>query len=122
MEARMQPTDNRTLLMSYTVFHIGTYISFAAAIIAAQKLGLVLTGPVMRSSLALLVFASICGAIVASHLPDSESWEHYKKMRIGPFGLPLLTYRWWAKMEHVCAWIAFLVPLSLAVFYPQALK
>lgn len=118
----MQPTDNRALLMSYTIFHIGTYISFAAAIIAAQKLGLVLTGYVMRSSLALLVIASICGAIVASHLPDSESWEQYREMRIGPFGLPLLKYRWWAKAEHLCAWAAFLVPLSLAVFCPQALK
>ncbi len=118
----MQPTDNRSLLMTYTVFHIGTYISFAVAIIAAQKIGLVLTGGVMRFSLALLVLASICGAIVASHLPDSDSWEDYKKMLMGPFGLPLLKYCWWAKAEHICAWIAFLVPLSLAIVYPQALK
>jgi hypothetical protein len=117
----MQPTDNRSLLMTYTVFHIGTYISLTAAILAAQTIGLGL-GVVMRWSIALLVLASVCGAIVASHLPDSDSWESYVRMKIGPFGLPVARYRFWAKAEHLCVWIALLVPLALAAFCPEALK
>jgi uncharacterized membrane protein len=117
----MQPTDNRSLLMTYTVFHIGTYISLTAAILAAQTIGLGL-GVVMRLSIALLVLASVCGAIVASHLPDSNSWEHYERMKIGPFGLRFARYQFWTKAEHLCVWIALLVPLALANFCPRALK
>src|SRR6185295_19173954 len=97
--------------MTYTIFHIGTYISLAAAILAAQAFGKeVLTGDVMRFSLAMFILAGACGAIVGSHIPDSTDWTDYIARRIGPFGLPIAPYWLWAKMEHLLFWIGVLVP------------
>lgn len=118
----VQPTDNRELLMTYTIFHIGTYISLAAAILAAQAFGnTVLASGVIRFSLAMFVLAGACGAIVASHLPDSQSWEHYQSMDIGPLGAPIARYWLWAKAEHLFFWIGVIVPVWMAVFDPGAL-
>jgi hypothetical protein len=118
----MATTDNRDLLMTYTIFHIGTYISLAAAILAAQAFGKeALSGGVLRFSLAMFVLAGGCGAIVGSHIPDSESWEDYQSMKMGPLGIPIATYWWWAKAEHIFFWAGVLVPILLAIFNPIAL-
>ena len=116
------PTDNRELLMTYTIFHIGTYISLAAAILAAQAFGNeAFAGGVLRFSLAMFVLAGACGAIVGSHISDSNDWEHYKSMKIGPLGVPMATYWLWAKAEHIFFWVGIMLPVLYAIFDPAAL-
>jgi hypothetical protein len=118
----MDTADNRDLLMTYTIFHIGTYISLAAAILAAQAFGnAVLAGGVLRFSLAMFVLAGACGAIVGSHISDSKDWSDYTSMKMGPLGFPIATYWWWAKAEHIFFWAGVLVPVLLAIFNPSAL-
>ena len=108
--------------MTYTVFHIGTYITLAAAILAAQNLGVgSLMHPVMRFSMAAFIIAGICGAVVASNLPESESWEQFALRPIGPWGLRIAGYHFWATIEHAVFWIGVLAPVTIAIFWPGAL-
>jgi hypothetical protein len=118
----MDASDNRELLMTYTVFHIGTYITLAAAILAAQNLGgQALNHPVMRVSLAAFVLAGICGAVIGSNLPESESWQHFRSHPIGPWGLPIADYAVWATIEHLAFWIGVLLPVGTALIWPGSL-
>src|SRR5262245_4911962 len=108
----MESADNRELLMSYTVFHIGVYISLAAAILAAQELRSTLTHPIMRASMAAFIIAGICGAIIASNLPDSMNWAEFVSRKLGPWGFQIATYSTWATIEHLAFWIGVLVPVA----------
>lgn len=118
----METSDNRDLLMTYTIFHIGTYLTLAAAILAAQNLGgKALNHPIMRGSMAAFVVAGICGAIVASNLPESSSWSEYAKKKIGPWGLQIATYSVWATIEHLAFWLGVLAPVTIALFWPGKL-
>lgn len=118
----MEPADNRELLMSYTVFHIGVYITLAAAILAAQELRSTLAHPVMRVSMAAFIIAGICGAVIASNLPDSKSWEDYSAKRLGPWGLRIAPYSAWATLEHVSFWIGVVVPAVMSILWPGSLS
>jgi hypothetical protein len=117
----MEPVDNRELLMSYTVFHIGVYITLAAAILAAQELRSTLTHPVMRASMAAFIIAGICGAVIASNLPESKGWEDFSTRRLGPWGLRIAPYSAWATLEHLAFWIGVLVPVGMSLLWPGAL-
>lgn len=114
----MEVADNRELLMTYTVFHIGTYLTLAAAILAAQNFGR-LSHPVWRVSMVLFLIAGICGAVVASNLPEFPNWEAYAQADIGPWGMELFPYSSWATIEHIAFWIGLLIPVTLAVCAPR---
>lgn len=118
----MEAADNRELLMTYTVFHIGTYITLAAAILAAQSFGKALSHPVLRVSLVLFVAAGICGAVVASNLPEFDSWPAYEAAVIGPWGWKLANYKRWAFWEHIFFWAGVIVPVTIAVISPKTLR
>jgi hypothetical protein len=117
----METSDNRDLLMTYTVFHIGVYITLAAAILAAQELRSTLNHPVMRFSMMGFVIAGICGAVIASNLPESADWKDFVSKRIGPWGLRLAKYGLWATVEHLAFWLGVLVPVGVALFSPGTL-
>ena len=118
----MEPTDNRELLMTYTVFHIGVYITLAAAILAAQELRSTLTHPIMRASMAAFIIAGMCGAVIASNLPDSKDWAEFSTKKMGPWGLGIAPYGTWATIEHLAFWAGVLVPVAIAITWPGALN
>jgi len=117
----MDTADNRDLLMSYTIFHIGVYITLAAAILAAQELRSTLNHPIMRLSMLAFVVAGMCGAVIASNLPESSSWQDFSSKRIGPWGLELATYHIWATVEHLAFWVGILLPITIALMWPGKL-
>jgi len=116
--------DDRRLdnLLTYTVFHIGIYVSLFTALIGAGIFG-ALDHPLLRFAVACFFVAGLAGAVVGSNIPEHPTYDSYAKTRIGPWGLPLLPYWWWTVIEHGAFWIGVL-PLVLGFlwFGPKVFK
>lgn len=103
--------EQRSLLMTYTVFHIGVYISLIAAILASQHFEPALaTNWLVKMSLAAFMIAGICGAAVGSNLAEFATWDEYSKSEIGFWSVKTNTYDEWALIEHAAFWFGIGIP------------
>ena len=103
------------LLMNYTIFHIGIYMTLGGLMVSllAKKT----TKPSMRRwivrSLILFAVAGICGGIVAANIPYHQSFVKFEQAWIGPWGASqIFPSRWWMRVEHWAFWLglaAFLI-------------
>jgi hypothetical protein len=109
-------------LMSYTIFHIGAYISLAGAIIAAQFVG-GLNFCIFRLTFICFLSAGVCGGIIASNIPEYSSFKQFKDDKIGFWGFKIFKYNTWATLEHVLFWGGVLnVALRFILFGVSAIK
>src|SRR5215469_15926952 len=113
------------LILTYTVFHIGVYISLATAFIGASFLADVFKKYRLWLILAVISFvaAGALGGLIASNIaedpvtydglltgtPPLEAWGH-----------PLLQFRCAARFEHTAFWVGVLV--TLGVFLHRSLQ
>jgi hypothetical protein len=120
------PTDDKRLerLYDYTKFHIGIYLSAAAALAsllsaAAPKdastpslpaffLDLVGSPQLLFASLLLMILAGAAGGIVATSITESRTFDDFWTKKQGPFGIYFLTGRKWVSAEHGCFWLSLL--------------
>jgi len=98
-------------LMTYTVFHLGVYLSLFTALIGAGILAS-LDHWLLRLAVACFAGAGVAGAVIGSNIPKFVTAENFFKAKIGPWGLRMMTYDAWATIEHGIFWIGF---ASLAV-------
>jgi hypothetical protein len=104
----MSTNDDRLgHLLTYTVFHIGVYISLFTALIGIGIFKDV-DHPLLRISTGCFLMAGICGAIVASHIPSHAEFASYEAARLGPWKLKMLPYSTWAGIEHLAFWLGIL--------------
>jgi len=108
-------TDQLANLMSYTVFHIGAYISLGAAVIAGGVIKKLDHGS-LRLSLGCMLVAGICGGTIASEIPRFSNWDDFAKARIGPWERPIATYVTWGRIEHIAFWIGVITPAVVYLF------
>jgi hypothetical protein len=102
------------LLLSYTVFHIGVYLSLFTALIGVAVLGKVQSG-LLRFSVACFLVAGICGAIVGSNISEFKDFASFSMAKIGPWGLSWFTYRVWTTVEHLAFWVGILPIVGLFI-------
>jgi hypothetical protein len=113
----MENATQLNMMMDYTVFHIGVYITLSTLL--ASLLGLELfkekiavLRPFLGWTLIFFVCAGLCGGIVASSLPFYENFERFSNASIGPFfAVHMLPSRFWMSMEHVFFWCGVLTAL-----------
>jgi hypothetical protein len=83
--------DQSALLMTYTTFHIGAYLTIGAAAIAIVKEREAKLNKLFFLCPLLCFFvAGISGGIIASNLPDYNSFNDFKDKDIG-FWAPFIT-------------------------------
>jgi len=103
------------LLMNYTIFHIGVYMSLISAI--AALLGLFPTrAHVMQTqlliALGLFLFAGICGGIIASHIPYAKDFETFANTEyVGVWGFRFIPAWLCMTLEHAFFWAGVIVAL-----------
>lgn len=102
-------SDQLTNLMTYTVFHLGAYITLGAAVLAGGAL-IDAISAWLRLSLICMLIAGMCGGVIASKIPDYATYADFVKDRIGPWGLGILPYRAWATVEHLAFWVGVTAP------------
>jgi hypothetical protein len=100
------------LLMTYTVFHVGVYMTLGGVMVGllAKKT----TDKGMRcwiiGALSLFIIAGICGGVVAANIPYHESFKEFEQAWIGPWGAShIFTSRWWMRIEHWAFWLGLVV-------------
>ncbi|MFD3318160.1 hypothetical protein ACE414_11035 [Alteromonas macleodii] len=105
--------DNRlTNLLTYTVFHIGVYISLVSGFIAASAFG-DLSGIIMKWGVGCFFLAGVCGAVIGSNIPDHTSYDEYLKKHIGFWNIEILKAKYWITLEHIFFWLG-ITPVVLA--------
>lgn len=91
-------------LMTYTVFHIGVYVSLAAALIGAGIFGKV-DSWWMKSAMICFVVAGICGAVIGSNIPHFSDFATFSAAKLGPWDWHLMPFTTWARVEHFAFWL-----------------
>ena len=91
------------LLMSYTVFHVGVYVSLIAALIGVGLLTQK-THWLFRWAVGCFLIAGICGAVIGSNIPDHATFESFSKSELGFWGFEIRDFRFWAALEHLAFW------------------
>jgi hypothetical protein len=125
--ADMEPTTSHLkLMMDYTLFHIGAYITLTTLLVALLGLeGFKQRAAGMKvfllATLVCFVIAGICGGIVASNIPYFQNFEALKSANIGPFfSVPAWPMVCWTSLEHIAFWAGVffaLVGVIKIVFY-----
>jgi hypothetical protein len=113
----MAENSQLKMLMDYTLFHIGAYITLSTLLVSI--LGLKAFENKIANSkcclfitLVCFVFAGMCGGIVASNLPFHSDFEKFKQSSIGPFfATKALPSTYWMSAEHVFFWLGVIAAL-----------
>jgi hypothetical protein len=93
------------LLFDYTKFHIGVYLTLAAAYITVWP------------AVIFIIIAGFAGGVIASSITQTKSVsvESFLKEQTGPWGTTWFTGKWWTYIEHTSFWIGIAcVVLSFA--------
>lgn len=106
-------------LYDYTKFHIGIYLSMAGGLaglisLAANKdsapaFGRALAGPpivFLAIAFVFVALAGMAGAIVATSVIESETYEGFLRSREGAFGWRLFVGKTWVTLEHAFFWVS----------------
>jgi hypothetical protein len=108
--------DNRLdLLMTYTTFHLGVYISLITALIGVAVLGKA-QSTFLRFSVACFLVAGACGTVLGSNIPEFTDFTLFSQTNIGPWGLALFTYWVWSTVEHLAFWVG-ITPLAASYIF-----
>jgi hypothetical protein len=99
------------LLMDYTIFHVGVYITLSTLLISL--LGLkgfkehtVLLRPYLVWTLGCFIVAGALGGLIAGSLPYYENFSELQEAKLGPWFLPgIIPFRWCANLEHTAFWL-----------------
>lgn len=113
-------------LYDYTKFHIGIYLSSAAglaALIGSEKPGwlvaqLIGTQQFLYLALVCMVFAGMCGGVVATSTTESRTFVEFWNGEHGPATLPGLkrTGSQWVAREHGFFWASVLFTVASVIF------
>jgi hypothetical protein len=101
------------LLMDYTIFHMGVYISLGGLMIAllgikafedraARMLGYVVF------ALGCFMIAGMCGGIIAANIPYNEKFNDFINSSIGIWGITFPTWLY-IRVEHTAFWLGIFV-------------
>jgi hypothetical protein len=98
------------LMMDYTLFHIGVYITLSTLLVSLMGLKaaeekIAVLRPFLTWTLVFFVLAGMCGGVIAGSLPFYESFKHFSNTNIGPFfAVHMLPSRVWMTAEHLLFW------------------
>ena len=111
--------ENLKLLMDYTKFHIGLYVTLFSAIVVAIEKDILPSKPKGALPLAalLLVLAGAAGGVIGSSIPNASSFTKFQADHLGPLWMrgSGLRYKTWAALEHFFFWLAILVVAATLV-------
>ena len=103
------------LLLNYTIFHIGVYLSLTTALMGARVLGRV-NHWTIRWAIFWFLVAGACGGLVAANIaeesPPADDFLH-DKYRLWFWCFRVTPLRWVTTIEHLAFWVAIL-PIAYA--------
>jgi len=107
------------MLFEYTKFHIGLYLTLAAAYIAVAtvKVGEQLLVDVdrtyLRFAVGAIAVAGVAGGVIASSITQCEcaSATAFLKQDIGPWSLRFWSAKTWTSIEHTSFWVGIIFAL-----------
>jgi hypothetical protein len=112
--------DRSGLLMTYTTFHIGAYLTLGVGTAALMKQ---FDLPLLILPFVGFVIAGVAGGVIGSNLPDYEKFEDFENVDLGFWGWKPFKYKMWSHIEHGAFWLALLAGAAIVLLYlPGATK
>jgi uncharacterized membrane protein len=120
MEVKQSP-EQLKLLMDYTIFHIGLYLTVMGVVLAYVKTSYF---KFERSEKIWVVAVTVClaaaglsGGVIAGNIPYSPDFQTFSQKWIGPYTYQTMPFEWWAGIEHTAFWVAVvLIVFGFLVF------
>jgi hypothetical protein len=111
------------MVYDYAKFHIGLYTAVVGATIGIGKIGNPAATPnkvlLVLGALGVLfvVFAGVCGGVVASNVPDHihYKYEDFMNAELSARGIisrPTKTWLWW---KHTFFWLGVMLILAVSI-------
>lgn len=100
-------SDKIRMLLDYTIFHIGVYISLGTiltTLCSANAIHLSFSKKLLVPAIGLIGLAGLAGGVVASSLPEADTLSGFLKSPAGFWDLNILTGRIWTRVEHSSFW------------------
>lgn len=104
------------LLMTYTIFHIGLYMSMVAALLATEKGFGLFNIIAIRVAVGLLLLAGVCGGLIAVNVaefdPEKGISKFFDNYELRLWDAPrrwIPTYKYLGRIEHVLFWASVIV-------------
>ncbi|MFZ0419116.1 MAG: hypothetical protein WAM04_13540 [Candidatus Sulfotelmatobacter sp.] len=107
------PDQRLSTLFTYTTFHIGLYATLTSGLFLvigythehlSQSQLLLL--PYAKWTAVFILLAGAAGGVVASNIPNYETFKDFAEDRLNVFGVPTAEYYIWAHIEHASFWAA----------------
>ena len=97
------------LLMDYTVFHIGVYITLGTGILGVEALKKIDHWS-LRWAMGFLLAAGLAGGTIAGNIPHYTTFNAFTEAKLSFLGQRFWSYSVWAILEHGFFWTAIVVP------------
>jgi hypothetical protein len=113
------------LLMTYTTFHIGLYVSLVTALLSfltfSPKSIRRDLYPYMVSTLVCFVMAGIFGGIIASSIPRFKKYDAFRNADLGPLWAEgiLGKFETVAAWEHGFFWLGIMIIIGGIVWHSR---
>ena len=111
----MEQMEQLKLLMNYTIFHIGIYLTLSGLMVSllgvdAFKKRTEAMVPYLVVALICFMVAGIFGGLIASNIPYFERFADFTQAWIGPwFATKLLPASFCMTIEHSAFWLGLIV-------------
>lgn len=111
------------LLLDYTKFHIGIYVSIGTGLVTALAFDRAQHGRLLGcnaywlfvAAILLQALAGLGGGLVCASLINYTSFEKFNRTKIGP-----LYPRCWEKIEHLAFWLSMAVAAIAGVLFVRS--
>ena len=113
------------LLMTYTTFHIGLYVSLITALLSfltfSPKLIRQDLYPYMVATLLCFVLAGMLGGIIASSIPRFKDYDSFQNTDLGPLWAEgiLGNFKTVAAWEHGFFWLGIIIAILGIVWHSR---
>ena len=113
----MDDDPRLTNLLSYTIFHIGVYISLVTAIISIGVLSSEIDESILRFSAGCILLAGVFGGTIGSNAAEAMCYGKLEEDKLKVFDLiPVAKLQTCIHLEHLFFWMGIGVPALAFIF------
>ena len=109
--------DQLKLLMDYTIFHLGVYITLLSVLVGFAEKGVHLSRRSRGIAIFCFLIAGMAGGTIAGNIPLYASWANFERAAFGPYRLEITSFFWWAAVEHTAFWIGVISDVLPVVWH-----
>lgn len=103
------------MLLTYTVFHVGIYITLLAALF-----GIAIKDNIKSIKLRIMAFflvvAGFSGGVIGANIPEFSNYDDFVNARLRIWCCETWNYKFWSSLEHNAFWCGIILVCGFYIF------